>query len=232
MNSNPYYVLGISPDATEDEIKKKYRELVKKYHPDLHPNDDECARKMSEVNEAYELIKSGNASSAAYTSQSYNRSAPSGSYSQNGQTYYYQYADVEDIFNAFFGGFGFSTRYDNNSADAYERIRNYIDYGDYNRAAAVLNNINDRNGKWYYYAAKVSVGMYQYENALKFAEQSVKLDPDSNEYKDYYQKVQKYYKEIYRKRKFTRFAFAFVSSALAFLFGIQMLSPIFRLMIG
>ncbi|MDY3792273.1 MAG: DnaJ domain-containing protein, partial [Oscillospiraceae bacterium] len=59
--SDPYQVLGINRGASEDEIKKKYRSLVKQYHPDLHPNDPEAARKMSEINEAYEMIKSGQA---------------------------------------------------------------------------------------------------------------------------------------------------------------------------
>ncbi|MGN1105467.1 MAG: J domain-containing protein, partial [Huintestinicola sp.] len=59
MSVDPYQVLGVPYNADEDEIKKKYRTLVKQYHPDLHPNDPEAARKMSEINEAYEMIKSG-----------------------------------------------------------------------------------------------------------------------------------------------------------------------------
>ena len=53
MSENPYAVLGLEPGATDDEIKKKYRTLVKQYHPDLHPDDPEAARKMSEINDAY-----------------------------------------------------------------------------------------------------------------------------------------------------------------------------------
>lgn len=45
MSENPYAVLGLEPGATDDEIKKKYRTLVKQYHPDLHPDDPEAARK-------------------------------------------------------------------------------------------------------------------------------------------------------------------------------------------
>lgn len=59
MSENPYAVLGLEPGATDDDIKKKYRTLVKQYHPDLHPDDPEAARKMSEINDAYERIKSG-----------------------------------------------------------------------------------------------------------------------------------------------------------------------------
>ena len=55
--TDPYAVLGVSRDATEDEIKSAYRKLAKKYHPDLHPGDEEAARRMNEINAAYEAIK-------------------------------------------------------------------------------------------------------------------------------------------------------------------------------
>ena len=57
MIQDPYKVLGVSPDASDEEIKRAYRVLAKKYHPDLNPGDQEAARKMQEVNAAYEQIK-------------------------------------------------------------------------------------------------------------------------------------------------------------------------------
>ena len=57
MVDDPYKVLGVSRDATDDEIKRAYRALAKKFHPDLNPGDQEAARKMQEVNEAYDQIK-------------------------------------------------------------------------------------------------------------------------------------------------------------------------------
>ncbi|MBO7377258.1 MAG: molecular chaperone DnaJ [Clostridia bacterium] len=53
---NYYDVLGVSKTASQDEIKAAYRKLVKQYHPDLHPNDAECAAKFKEVNEANEIL--------------------------------------------------------------------------------------------------------------------------------------------------------------------------------
>ena len=57
MVDDPYRVLGVSPDASDEEIKRAYRLLAKKYHPDLNPGDPEAARKMQEVNAAYDQIK-------------------------------------------------------------------------------------------------------------------------------------------------------------------------------
>ena len=53
MITDPYKVLGISPNATDDEIKQAYRKLAKKYHPDLNPGDETAAKKMQEINAAY-----------------------------------------------------------------------------------------------------------------------------------------------------------------------------------
>ncbi len=72
MNNNPYSVLGVSPNASDEEIKKAYRELAKKYHPDAHgdnPLKELAEEKMKEINLAYEEIQKirSSGSSNSYT---------------------------------------------------------------------------------------------------------------------------------------------------------------------
>ncbi len=66
MHEDPYQVLGVSPDASDEEIKKAYRRLAKKYHPDLNPGDAEAARQMQRVNAAYEQITNPEKANPAY----------------------------------------------------------------------------------------------------------------------------------------------------------------------
>ena len=56
MARDPFEVLGIPRDASDDEIKSAYRKLAKRYHPDLNPGDPSAAQRMHEVNEAYDML--------------------------------------------------------------------------------------------------------------------------------------------------------------------------------
>ena len=65
--NDPYAVLGLSPGASDEEVKKAYRALAKKYHPDRNPGDENAARKMQEINAAYEQIKDPDKASQTYS---------------------------------------------------------------------------------------------------------------------------------------------------------------------
>ena len=75
MGTDPYQVLGVSPNASEDEIRQAYRRLAKKYHPDLNPGDKTAAQKMNEINAAYDAIKNPQAYRQQQAQQRYQQQA-------------------------------------------------------------------------------------------------------------------------------------------------------------
>ena len=89
MVKNPYSVLGVSETATDEEIRAAYRNLAKKYHPDLNPNNPEAARRMNDINVAYDQIKSAD-KRAAYRA------------SQAQQTYYQQGTGTNNPFQSYY----------------------------------------------------------------------------------------------------------------------------------
>ena len=102
-----YEVLGLNKGASDDEIKKAYRQNAKKYHPDLHPGDKAAEEKFKEVNEAYEVL-SDKENKARYDQFGHagvdpNYGAGAGGYGGNP---FNGGIDIDDIFSSFFGGFG------------------------------------------------------------------------------------------------------------------------------
>ena len=96
MAKNPYMVLGVTETASDAEIRAAYRTLAKKYHPDLNPNNAEAARRMNEINVAYDQIKTAEKRAAykatqaqqTYYQQSSYTNNPFRTYYRTGQGYY------------------------------------------------------------------------------------------------------------------------------------------------
>lgn len=89
--NDPYSTLGVSPEATDDEIKKAYHKLARKYHPDLNPGDKDAEKKMNEINGAYEAIRdirSGKTSSSSYGNASSGGRQSNNRYGSYGSGYY------------------------------------------------------------------------------------------------------------------------------------------------
>lgn len=106
MAKNYYDILGVNKNASDDEIKKAYRSLAKKYHPDLNPGNSQAAEKLKEVNEAYSVLsdKTKKQNYDTYGSADGPQGFGGGSGGGGG------FGDFSDIFSSFFGGFGGGSR--------------------------------------------------------------------------------------------------------------------------
>ena len=160
MIDDPYKVLGVSRDASDEDIKRAYRRLAKKYHPDLNPGDREAARRMQEVNAAYEQIKDPDKfrqqqSSGGYGGGYYD---PFGGYSQQ--------------------SYGGTAQGDQYQQAAYQ----YIRFRRYREALNALQNSAERNARWYYLSALANDGLGNQVTALEHIRRAVSMEPDNQEY--------------------------------------------------
>ena len=164
MIEDPYKVLGVSPDASDEEIKRAYRRLAKQYHPDRNPGDEAAAKKMQQINAAYEQIK--NPEKAAQSQSGY------GSYGG-----YSSYSGYDP-----FGGYR-QTYQSQSQGDQYQQSAyQYIRYGRYQEALNVLQNTPERNARWYYLSALAHNGLGNQVTALEHMRRAVSMDPDNMEY--------------------------------------------------
>ena len=163
MSNNPYKVLGVSPDAGDEEIKKAYRELAHKYHPDRYQDSDLAdlaSEKMKEINAAYEEIhrlrtenagagNSGNSTSTGSAQGNYNRS----NYSQEAQ-------------------------------EKFFLIRNCINSGNIAEAERLLKEVanNDRGAEWHFLAGCVLLRQGAYADARHAFDTAYRMEPTNNEY--------------------------------------------------
>ena len=157
---NPYQILGISPDATDDEVKKAYRTLSKKYHPDANinsPNQAAYTEKFKEVQTAYKTIMDER--KKGFTNRTYGNSQSAG---YNGQSsYQYQYTNDQSAFNEAAG---------------------FINARRYQEALNVLDQIKTRNAMWFYYSAIAMNGIGNNITAVEYAQTAAQMEPGNLQY--------------------------------------------------
>lgn len=158
---NPYEVLGVSENATDEQIKNAYKELVKKYHPDRYQNNplaDLAEDKLAEINEAYDTIMKmrssgyGGGYGGGYNngSSSYNNSG-SGSYS---------------------------------GAD-YQQARRHIDAGNLGAAEQILNQTGDRSAEWFFLNGVIASRKGWYDEAVNNLQTACNMEPANFEYRQH-----------------------------------------------
>lgn len=167
--TDPYKVLGVSRDSSDDEIKKAYRSLSRKYHPDANmnnPNKEKAEEMFKLVQQAYDqIIKEKESGFGSFGS---------------------------------FGGFGgaYGGQQSNTTENMDEdmiHLRaavNYINSRHFQEAINVLNGISDRDSRWYYYSAMANAGQRNQATALEHAKRATDMEPHNIQYQTLYQQLQ------------------------------------------
>lgn len=208
--TDPYQVLGVSPTATDDEVKKVYRQLCKKYHPDANvgrPDAAQAEKKFMEVQQAYEEIMHRRQGGGARAGSGYNGGSqqqrqggygnayggnPYGGYGSYGGSGGYD----DDPFSAFFGGaYGYGQQQRQQEQDTVIEMRaakNYIDTGHYAEALNALNSMPaaKRNARWYYLSALAQTGLHNNAQAMEYARQAVSMEPGNMQYQQLLSQLQ------------------------------------------
>ena len=159
---DPYSVLGVPRTATDDEIKKAYRELSRKYHPDNYVNSplaDVASEKMKEINEAYDTVQK-------------ERSGKGSSYSSGGG----------------YGSYGgsYSGSYTGSGSTNFAQVRRMINAGQYIQAENVLDSTPSagRDAEWNFLKGCICLQRGWYADAQRYIETACYMDPSNMEYQN------------------------------------------------
>ena len=168
---DPYQVLGISPGASDEEIKKAYRALSRKYHPDANidnPNREAAEERFKEVQQAYDQIMKEKQQGGGY----------GGSYGYNT--------------SGGFGGYGWNRSTDQSESPQMQAAANYIANRHYAEALHVLNDIpfGERRARWYFFSAVANQGAGNNITAKEHAQRAVEMEPSNMEYRQFLQHLE------------------------------------------
>ena len=161
--NDPYSVLGVAPGASDEEVKKAYRELARKYHPDNYhdnPLADLASEKMKEINEAYDSITKSRESGAGGGAYQYQQQG----YRQQG----YQQARQQSY----------------SGAGSYAQIRNLINANSLAQAEAMLNAIPNHDAEWYYLMGSVYWRRGWMDQAGQYFRTASTMEPGNVEYRN------------------------------------------------
>lgn len=187
--NNPYQVLGVDRNASEEEIKKVYKTLSRKYHPDANinnPDKEKAEERFKEIQAAYQQIMKERTEGYSYGSGGYGGGSYGGQGGGQGGYGEGPFGGFGGFgpFGGFYGGFGQGNGAGYEEDTHLRAAGNYIRNGYYKEARNALDGMGqqERNARWYYYSAIAHSGMGNNVAALEHARKAAGLEPDNMDY--------------------------------------------------